>query len=94
MKYSKTRKGNPSQLSVKQHVFPVASLARFVPDQFGTLAVVPVTPKTCLVASCGDVNVALWRVRELNQKAVAAARALLRCPVVFSVPGIDVALPH
>lgn len=57
-----------------------------VPDDFGTTPIVPVTPKLCLIAGCGDVALLRHGVRELNRTAIAASRQYLvarnfsRCP--------------
>jgi hypothetical protein len=45
-----------------------------VPDQFGEMAIVPVTPRLCLVAGCGDIQASEQQIRDQNRIALAVAR--------------------
>jgi hypothetical protein len=45
-----------------------------VPDQFGAAAIVPITPRLCLVADCGDIQASEQQVRDQNRFALAVAR--------------------
>jgi hypothetical protein len=48
-----------------------------VPDQFGSIAIVPVTPKLCFVAGCGNIQATELQVREQNRAALANARGYI-----------------
>jgi hypothetical protein len=58
-----------------------------VPDQFGEMAIVPVTPRLCLVAGCGDIQGSEQQVRDQNRIALAVAqeyivaRSFAACPL-------------
>jgi hypothetical protein len=45
-----------------------------VPDQFGQMAIVPVTPRLCLVAGCVDIQASEQQVRHQNRVALTVAR--------------------
>lgn len=63
------------QLHRKRWGIALAKEGEFlVPDQFGTVAIVPVTPTLCLIAGCGNVMLSKAEVHELNRTARLTAR--------------------
>jgi hypothetical protein len=71
MSIMKYKKEHPGQ---RWGVAYSPALEFVVPDQFGTWAVVPVTPTLCLVADCGDIQATEQQVRAQNQVAMRVAR--------------------
>lgn len=63
--YEKTQKGNPHHLPVKQHVFPVRSIARFA-NSGGMVQLHNLTTQQTRVAGPGDAMFCAMRAWDLR----------------------------